>query len=81
MAWPTSSRSWAAVAAVKPNVEVHGIIGAENMPDGDAYRPATFVPRTARRWRSSTIPTPRGRPGSLADVPAYGRSVKFSSPT
>ncbi len=30
----------AAVAAVKPNVEVHGIIGsAENMPDGAAYRP------------------------------------------
>jgi leucyl aminopeptidase len=30
----------AAVAATKPNVEVHGIIGcAENMPDGDAYRP------------------------------------------
>jgi leucyl aminopeptidase len=30
----------AAVAALKPNVEVHGIIGsAENMPDGAAYRP------------------------------------------
>lgn len=30
----------AAVAAVKPGVEVHGIIGsAENMPDGAAYRP------------------------------------------
>ena len=30
----------AALAAVKPNVEVHGIIGAaENMPDGAAYRP------------------------------------------
>ncbi len=30
----------AAVAAVKPNIEVHGIIGsAENMPDGAAYRP------------------------------------------
>jgi leucyl aminopeptidase len=29
-----------AVAAVKPQVEVHGIIGAaENMPDGAAYRP------------------------------------------
>lgn len=29
-----------AVAAVKPNVEVHGIIGsAENMPDAAAYRP------------------------------------------
>src|SRR5262249_41701759 len=30
----------AAVAAVKPQVEVHGLIGcAENMPDGAAYRP------------------------------------------
>jgi leucyl aminopeptidase len=29
-----------AIAAVRPNVEVHGIIGAaENMPDGAAYRP------------------------------------------
>jgi leucyl aminopeptidase len=29
-----------AVGAVRPNVEVHGIIGAaENMPDGAAYRP------------------------------------------
>ena len=31
----------AAVAVVRPDVEVHGIIGAaENMPDGSAYRPA-----------------------------------------
>ncbi len=31
----------AAVAAAAPAVEVHGIIGAaENMPDGNAYRPA-----------------------------------------
>jgi leucyl aminopeptidase len=31
----------AAVAAVRPDVEVHGVIGAaENMPDGSAYRPA-----------------------------------------
>lgn len=30
----------AAVAALKPHVEVHGIVGAaENMPDGEAYRP------------------------------------------
>jgi tRNA(Ile)-lysidine synthase TilS/MesJ len=30
----------AAVAALAPRVEVHGIIGcAENMPDGEAYRP------------------------------------------
>ncbi len=29
-----------AVAAVKPSVEVHGlVVAAENMPDGDAYRP------------------------------------------
>ncbi|HEV8551177.1 MAG TPA: leucyl aminopeptidase [Polyangiaceae bacterium] len=31
----------AAVARLKPHVEVHGIVGAaENMPDGEAYRPA-----------------------------------------
>jgi leucyl aminopeptidase len=31
----------AAVAQLRPNVEVHGIVGAaENMPDGAAYRPA-----------------------------------------
>jgi leucyl aminopeptidase len=31
----------AAIKYLKPRVEVHGIIGAaENMPDGDAYRPA-----------------------------------------
>ncbi|HMY21474.1 MAG TPA: M17 family peptidase N-terminal domain-containing protein, partial [Polyangium sp.] len=31
----------AAVAATRPDVEVHGIVGAaENMPDGAAYRPA-----------------------------------------
>ena len=30
----------AAVAALAPDIEVHGIIGcAENMPDGEAYRP------------------------------------------
>ncbi|MBI3202053.1 MAG: leucyl aminopeptidase [Myxococcales bacterium] len=30
----------AAVAALRPNVEVHGIVGAaENMPDAEAYRP------------------------------------------
>jgi leucyl aminopeptidase len=30
----------AAVGAIRPNVEVHGLIGAaENMPDGNAYRP------------------------------------------
>jgi len=30
----------AAVAALRPQVEVHGIVGAaENMPDGEAYRP------------------------------------------
>jgi leucyl aminopeptidase len=31
----------AAVAALRPELEVHGIVGAaENMPDGNAYRPA-----------------------------------------
>jgi leucyl aminopeptidase len=31
----------AAVSALRPDIEVHGIVGAaENMPDGNAYRPA-----------------------------------------
>jgi leucyl aminopeptidase len=31
----------AAISKLKPKVEVHGIVGAaENMPDGEAYRPA-----------------------------------------
>jgi leucyl aminopeptidase len=31
----------AAVGSLRPDVEVHGIVGAaENMPDGEAYRPA-----------------------------------------
>jgi leucyl aminopeptidase len=31
----------AAVGTLRPDIEVHGIVGAaENMPDGDAYRPA-----------------------------------------
>jgi leucyl aminopeptidase len=34
----------AAVAAVAPKVEVHGIVGAaENMPDGTAYRPGDIL--------------------------------------
>lgn len=33
-----------AVSALSPSVEVHGIIGsAENMPDGNAYRPADVI--------------------------------------
>lgn len=33
-----------AVAALKPNIEVHGIIGAaENMPDARAYRPSDVI--------------------------------------
>lgn len=33
-----------AVSALKPNVEVHGIIGAaENMPDAGAYRPSDVI--------------------------------------
>ena len=35
----------AAVAAVKPNVEVHALLAcAENMPDGNAYRPGDVWP-------------------------------------
>lgn len=66
----------AAVAAVQPNVEVHGIIGAaENMPDGAAYRPGDV-------WKSldgktvEIINTDAEGRLVLADCLAYARALK-----
>lgn len=40
----------AAVGALKPDVEVHGIFAAaENMPDGNAYRPGASSARSMER--------------------------------
>jgi leucyl aminopeptidase len=66
----------AAVAAVQPDVEVHGIIGAaENMPDGAAYRPGDV-------WKSldgktvEIINTDAEGRLVLADCLAYARALK-----
>lgn len=66
----------AAVAATKPDVEVHGIVGAaENMPDGAAYRPGDV-------WKSldgktvEIINTDAEGRLVLADCLAYARSLK-----
>ncbi len=66
----------AAVAAVKPDVEVHGIIGsAENMPDGDAYRPGDIFGSYDGKTVEIINTDAEGRL-VLADVLAYGRELK-----
>jgi leucyl aminopeptidase len=66
----------AAVAVTKPDVEVHGIVGAaENMPDGAAYRPGDI-------WKSldgktvEIINTDAEGRLVLADCLAFARSLK-----
>lgn len=66
----------AAVAAVKPTIEVHGIIGsAENMPDGDAYRPGDIFGSYDGKTVEIINTDAEGRL-VLADVLAYGRELK-----
>lgn len=66
----------AAVAAVKPNIEVHGIVGsAENMPDGDAYRPGDIFGSYDGKTVEIINTDAEGRL-VLADVLAYGRELK-----
>ncbi len=66
----------AAVAATKPNVEVHGIIGcAENMPDGAAYRPGDIFGSYDGKTVEIINTDAEGRL-VLADVLAYGRELK-----
>jgi leucyl aminopeptidase len=66
----------AAVAAVKPDVEVHGLIGcAENMPDGDAYRPGDIFGSLDGKTVEIINTDAEGRL-VLADVLAYGRELK-----
>ena len=66
----------AAVAAVKPNVEVHGIIGcAENMPDGLAYRPGDVFGSLDGKTVEIINTDAEGRL-VLADCLAYGRDLK-----
>ncbi len=66
----------AAVAALKPNVEVHGMIGAaENMPDGDAYRPGDIFKSYDGKTVEVINTDAEGRL-VLADVLAYAREQK-----
>lgn len=66
----------AAVAATKPNVEVHGIIGcAENMPGGGAYRPADIFKSYDGKTVEIINTDAEGRL-VLADVLAYGAQLK-----
>ncbi|MRG97775.1 leucyl aminopeptidase [Polyangium spumosum] len=66
----------AAVAAVKPHVEVHGIIGsAENMPDGNAYRPGDVFGSLDGKTVEIINTDAEGRL-VLADCLAYARSLE-----
>ena len=66
----------AAVAAVKPHVEVHGLIGcAENMPDGWAYRPGDIFGSLDGKMVEIINTDAEGRL-VLADCLAYGKDLK-----
>jgi leucyl aminopeptidase len=65
-----------AVAAVRPNVAVHGIIGAaENMPDGDAYRPGDIFGSLDGKTVEIINTDAEGRL-VLADALAYARGLE-----
>ncbi len=66
----------AAVAALKPEVEVHGMLGcAENMPDGMAYRPGDIFGSYDGKTVEIINTDAEGRL-VLADVLAYARELK-----
>jgi leucyl aminopeptidase len=66
----------AALAVIKPPVEVHGLIGAvENMPDGAAYRPGDIFGSLDGKFVEIINTDAEGRL-VLADVLAYGRELK-----
>jgi leucyl aminopeptidase len=65
-----------AIATLKPNVEVHGIIGAaENMPDGNAYRPADVFTSLDGKTVEIINTDAEGRL-VLADALAYARKLE-----
>jgi leucyl aminopeptidase len=65
----------AAVAELKPNFEVHGLIGAaENMPDGDAYRPGDIFGSLDGKTVEIINTDAEGRL-VLADALAYGKAL------
>jgi len=66
----------AAVGALRPDVEVHGIIGAaENMPDGNAYRPADVFTSLDGKTVEIINTDAEGRL-VLADALAYARKLE-----
>ncbi len=66
----------AIVAALKPNVEVHGIFAAaENMPDGGAYRPGDIFGSLDGKTVEIVNTDAEGRL-ILADALAYARELK-----
>ena len=66
----------AAVAAVKPDVEVHGILAAaENMPDGNAYRPGDVFGSLDGKTVEIINTDAEGRL-VLADALAYARELE-----
>src|SRR5436190_14484352 len=65
----------AAVGAVRPDVEIHGIIAAaENMPDGNAYRPGDVFGSLDGKSVEIINTDAEGRL-VLADALAYGRAL------
>lgn len=66
----------AAVAALKPNIEVHGIFAAtDNMPDGNAYRPGDVWPSMDGKSVEIINTDAEGRL-VLADALTYARSLQ-----
>src|SRR5258707_13171340 len=66
----------AACAALKPDVEVHGIIAsAENMPDGKAYRPGDVFGSLDGKTVEIINTDAEGRL-VLADALAYARALE-----
>lgn len=66
----------AALKAVKPQVEVHGVIGAaENMPDGAAYRPGDIFGSLDGRTVEIVNTDAEGRL-VLADALTYARALE-----
>jgi leucyl aminopeptidase len=68
--------SMAAVAALKPEVEVHAVVAAaENMPDGDAYRPGDIFGSLDGKTVEIINTDAEGRL-VLADALAYARKLE-----
>jgi leucyl aminopeptidase len=66
----------AAIASIKPDVEVHGIIGcAENMPDGAAYRPSDIFGSLDGKTVEIINTDAEGRL-VLADCLTYAKNLK-----